>query len=351
MNEIIPPAKHMLDATYNALIGPWMQNFAINLPKIRKGLNLQNLQKKEGEPCILIGGGPSLTRYKHLQKIKKACWKHPVLCCDKVISDCLSHGIKPYITASVDGNPVIAEYYQDKTVKKASRILNAAFSITVHPKTVKAWKGKIWWFTAMLDSIEKDEEHDLLLQKFLEIDVTEPDALIKFVKLQQKILTRTPKRQLNRHSNSYLLHLLSGGKGLISAVGNVGSFLWNLAADLGCSPIILTGYDFSEQVRDKADAVYFMKYAMMFHKKGGLSWEDAQDKAALLHQVETNPDFNTHYLVNPIWKSYREQLKAHIITSKIHTINATGNGCLHTKAIPVHTFEATTLESVLNRYN
>lgn len=260
-----------------------------------------------------------MKRYRHLTMIKKSGWKHPVLCCDKMIRDCVNHGIKPYVVASVDGSPVIARFYKGISKEIAEQI-NAVFAVTVHPKTVKTWKGPIYWFLAMLDSPFIPDEKN-------------PE------------LVRT-----NRKSVSYILHLLSKGKAPISAIGNVGAFQWNLAYELGCSPIILVGYDYSEQVKFKEQAIYFKNYVTMFHKIGGISLKEAKQKAALLHQVETNPDFGTTYLVNPIWKSYRRTFMQHIIQSKAHTINCTGGGCLTTKAIPVPNFEACSLKKALVKY-
>lgn len=308
--EIIPPSTRLHEATYNALIGLWMENFARNMPLIRGGLDLQDLPKHKDEPCILIAAGPSLARYRHLAKIRKSGWKHPVLSCDRVFQNCLKHDIIPSIVASIDGSPLIAKYYKHKIVRKYTNRVKAAFSVTVHPNTVKAWKGELYWFVVMLDN---------------------PDVL-------------------KRRSISFILHLLSKGKALISGVGNVGSFLWNLSAEWECSPIILVGYDFSEQVKYKEQAVYWNALVNMF-LRDTRDLEKAMDKAAALHQVERNPDFDRYYLVNPIWKSYREMLKAHIVTSKIHTINCSENGCLHTEAIKCKNFEAMPLKQALRIYN
>lgn len=244
--------------------------------------------------------------------IKKSGWNHPVLSCDRELQNCLKHEILPYAVASVDGNPIIARYYNHHLVKKYAKDIHAAFAVTVHPNVVRAWRGKIYWFVAMLDHVEAEGKADT-------------------------------------HSKTFLLHLLTKLKGVISGIGNVGSFLWNFAAELGCSPIILVGYDFSEQVKYKEKAVYWNHFVKMF-LQDGKDGETAQDQAAALHQVERNPDFNEYYLVNPIWKRYQVQLAAHIITSKIHTINATGNGCLHTEAVNCDNFEAMSLEKVLETY-
>ena len=317
--EIIPAAEGMMDATYNSKIGLWMENFAVNLPKIRKGLDLLELPKQEGHPCIVVGGGPSLKRYRHLSMIKKSGWNHPILCCDKTLRDCLDHGITPYAVASVDGSPVIARFYKGVS-KEVAKQINAVFAVTVHPRTVKTWKGAIYWFLALLDCPYTPDE-------------------------KKPELVKT-----NRKSVSYIMHLLSRGKSPMSAIGNVGATLWNIGYELGCSPLILIGFDYSEQVRFKEQLIYWKSYVNMFNKVGGLPLEEAKQKAAVLHQVETNPDFGTTYLVNPIWKSYRRTFAQHIIQSKVHTLNCTGGGCLTTRAISVPHFEAYSLKKALAKF-
>ena len=158
---------------------------------------------------------------------------------------------------------------------------------------------------------------------------------------------------------------------MLSGIGNVGALLWNIAAELKATDIILVGFDFSEQVKDKSDAIWFNQMVSMFLHAGYKTLE-AQDKAALLHQPEHNPDFISDrddppyyvkgepvgYLINPYWKNYRELFAKHIVESGIHTINATGGGCLHTQAkdnkgnyiLDCPNFEAKKLSEVLERY-
>ena len=323
-NEVIPPFEWASEQTYRACIQAWMQNFRLNLPRIWKDPQICDLPKKEKVPCICIGAGPSLQKFHHLEMIAKAKWKFPILVCDKVLKQALDLKLNPYIVCSVDGSPLVANFYNNIKPKMIPSDLNALFAVTIHPKVVKAWRRRIYWFVPMLDEVQK---------------------------LQDRSLT-------------YLLCLISGHKGTMSGIGNVGGTIWNISAELGCSPIILVGFDFSEQVKYKEQAVYWNHLVALFLKETG-DLEKAQEKAALLYQVEENPDFkatfndlpyyekgkNVRYLVNPIWKGYQRQLKAHIESSGIHTIQSTNNGCLHTGAIKCPNFEALPLKMVLEKYN
>ena len=307
--------EYISETTFGFLIDLWLESFYQNLPTIRANPSITELPKISKQPCILIGGGPSLTQYNHLEMIRQSGWKHPIFCCDKMFRETIRKGIVPQIVSSVDGSPKLAQFYTGLEHNKQASLVKAVFSLIVHPKTVHAWGRKAYWFTPIMDAVIG------------------------------------PKKGANKKTVTWILHSLSRGKAMMSGTGQVGSFLWNLAAELDASPIILVGFDFSEQVQDKADAVYFQPLTHMFLQETKGDVKAAQDKAALLHQVEENPDFHRFYLVNPIWKRYRETLKKHITSSKIHTINCTENGCLHTQAITCKNFEAMPLEKALKKYS
>jgi hypothetical protein len=342
MAEVVPAAPDSIsDFTLRWNLPAWMDNLAENLQAIRKGQDIIDLPKKEKEPCIIVGAGPSLKYFNHLELIRKSGWKHPVFSCDKILGECLRHKIVPYATATVDGSPIVHGFYTAGIVKKYAPQVNALFSVLVHPtvaNTYGSYNGPIYWYVPLLD------------------------------------MPVTADKKLDVRSLSYILSLLTKHQSLISGIGNVGAFLWNVAYELGCDPIILVGFDFSEQLKDKADAVYFNQLTGMYLQKTK-DPKLAQDKAAALHQLESNPDFiaektgegwlkayyekgqPVRYLVNPIWKHYRNLLAQHIVTSKLHTINATGNGCLHTEAkekdnyiLKADNFEAMDLRDVLEEY-
>lgn len=269
--------------------------------------------------------------------IRDSGWKHPVFCCDKVLSYCLKHDIVPQIVATVDASSKIHGFYTHGIIRKYAPEINAVFPSFIHPDIVKTWQsyhGKIYWFSTIIDNPEY------------------------------------PDHKLNAHSATYLLHLLSK-KSMLSGIGNVGATLWNIATELEASPIILVGFDFSEQVVDKSEAIWFNQMVGMF-MHGSQTPRQAQDSAANLHQPELNPDFISDrddppyytkgepigYLINPYWKNYRELFAKHIVESGIHTINATGGGSIHTEAkdnkgnyiLKCPNFEAKQLNEVLMKY-
>jgi hypothetical protein len=286
----------------------WMSNLASNLERIRNGNSLDNFPKRK-EPCIIVGAGPSVKKLKHLDMIKKE-WKHPILVCDRMLGDCLAKGLMPSAVGSVDGTDKITGFYTKPIVQKYGKCVPAILGCCTHPKVVEVLHDwDIWWYVPMLDA------------------------------------PVTQEGKINFDSQTYMLQVLTQ-KTAISGIGNVGAFLWNVALALECDPIILVGFDFSEQVRDKAKGVYFPIFTAMYYQKFK-DEKKASDEAADLYQFEFNPDFiatvsdgdyffkigkNPRYLVNPVWKLYRKAFASYIKMGKRLTINATGNGCLHTQA-------------------
>ena len=360
MSEVMPAAPPDLQQnTYNTLIPYWMNNFAENLSLIRSGKDVVDLPKHTGEPMLLIGGGPSLKTLNHLDLIAKSKWKHPIIVCDKELANCLRKRVKPSLVVTLDGSPKVATFYNQPVVRKLGKDVTPVFVVTTHPSVVKIWSQmrvfdwklldregpNIHWFVGMLDELQTSGTKCARCREETQFAFNYCPFCGKH--LADNRISEQPK--LNTRSVTYIIYLLSGRKGTMSGIGNVGSCIWNIGAALGASPLILVGYDFSEQVKYKSQAVYWNAFLRMYLTKYK-NKKKALDAAAALHQVEENPDFHTKYLVNPIWKQYRDLLKAHIVSSKIPTINATGNGCLTTEAIKCENFTAKPLEEILNIY-
>ena len=343
--EIVTAAKSVSDFTLRHMLPLWLDNLAENLKQIRNGLGAESLPKRK-EPCIVVAAGPSLTKLHHLEMIQNHAWTHTMLACDKMLSSCLTHSLLPYAVGTVDGTNKILPFYESLAIRNETKRIAALFSVFTHPDVVKTWKkhhGQIYWWTPLIDAIVTNEG------------------------------------RINPTSLTYAIHLMTKLKGIISGAGNVGAFLWNMACALDCDPIILVGFDFSEQIVDKANAIYFDGFTRMFLEspspKGDKYRENpvlATDAAADMHQVEVNPDVvsecdylpffrkgeHPKYVVNPIWKHYRNILAEHVVSSGRHTINCTGNGCLHTEAkdddgnyiLKVPNFESRNLRDVLEEY-
>jgi len=181
----------------------WFNNFGENLSEIRSGKSIWTLPKII-KPALIIGGGPSIGDPAKTFKILKDSGKVDelrIFCSDRMLKPLLEAGIEADIVGSLDGDPVIANFYdwcssKEKTV--------ACFATQVHPDVVKTCPYPKYWFNIMYD-----------------------DPYAKGISL-----TRA-------------MHWMSNKKMVTNGYGNIGGWLAGAANDLEATPIILVGIDMS----------------------------------------------------------------------------------------------------------
>jgi len=279
--------QSVMDLTFYTKAPMWYNNFAENLAIIRKGKDVKELPRLDGKPCICLGAGPSVWKHNHLELLKK--WKGMILCCDRMLIECLKRGIVPFAVATVDGDKRIKEFYDDPIVDKYKDQVKAVFSaVTVHPEVVRRCPFEKYWFVPIYDD------------------------------------PRKPK------SLTFALYYLSGEKSLLVTGGTVGSFIFNLAYFLGCNPIILVGYDYSYDAETPPEKTpYWFAYLQL------CKWN--YEKAKKLFVIGENPYFKTKYMLDLMFKVYREILAFYLkqLPKNIQVINATEGGSLHKPEVRV----------------
>ena len=190
--------QNVMDLTFYTKAPMWYNNFAENLATIRKGKDIKELPRLDGKPCICLGAGPSVWKHNHLELLKK--WKGTILCCDRMLIECLKRDIVPFAVATVDGDKRIKEFYDDPVVDKYRDEVKAVFSaVTVHPEVVRRCPFEKYWFVPIYDD------------------------------------PRKPK------SLTFALYYLSGEKSLLVTGGNVGTFM--IGAGVG-GFLVLAGMEF-----------------------------------------------------------------------------------------------------------
>mgnify|MGYP001626209389 CR=1 FL=1 len=285
--------KVVMDLTFYSKCSLWYDNFAVNLPMIRGGRDVSELPRFDGEPVVLVGAGPSIWKFNHLELLGK--WRKPIICVDKMLIPLLKRGIKPNIVASVDGDPSIKSFYDDPAVDEVEGV-KAVFSVTVHPEVVKRCPFEKYWFINIFD------------------EPTEPRSL------------------------TAAFHFMSGRKSMLVAGGTVGFFIVNLAYFLGCNPIILIGYDYSYDDLDITKTAYYKAYLA---KCNG-------DKEAVKRyfSVRQNPKFKNFYLIDLMWQVYRDIFEFYVKRMPVKIINATEAGSLHS----IRNVEQRRFKQVLEQY-
>jgi len=201
--------------TMEVLMPLWSENFALNLPYIREGRAINELEGMgKGKPSIVIGAGPSLKKHKHLEILAKSDFDGYVFVSDGILKKALRKGVTPdkfsnYWVGTVDGNrELIWKYYDDPLVDRYGDKIKGLFTTMAAPNArERAEKAgiEIYWYNPRYDDWRKNESFTRLCG----------------------MMTKTENRPK--------------GIGCIKSGGNVGSALWTISFSVfNCSPICLS---------------------------------------------------------------------------------------------------------------
>ena len=107
----------------------WVNNFAINLDKIWEEPSAGELVlckdnesiKKQNLSAIVIGRGPSIKKFNHLELLKESDYNGSIICCDGALIDTLKAGVTPerfpnFYVATIDPVPQIKKFYDDDLI-------------------------------------------------------------------------------------------------------------------------------------------------------------------------------------------------------------------------------------------
>jgi hypothetical protein len=286
----------IMKQTTEARLPGMMWNTGQNMNLILNGRNVMELPKMKNTPCLIIGAGPSLHRENHLQLLKESNWSFPIITCDRMLIPCLNKGIFPEYVGSVDGHIIISKFYNDPIVDEYSHWVKAVMPVTIHPETAKRFKGETYWFVPRMDDFQVDG----------------------WVSLTKSL--------------SYMCM-----KSILVTGGNCGTFCWNLAFYLKCNPIILIGFDLSYDTMDYTKTVYYS--ALLRQCKGDV------EKTKKMIKKQFNPVFKKHYLIDPVFETYRTFMMNYINAVQSETINCTEGGALFGGKVKCSTFK-----EILNQY-
>jgi hypothetical protein len=172
----------------------WKQNFHSNLGAIQRNPGVSSLKNKfRNLPGIVVGAGPSLD--KNIQLLGQAKDKAVIIASDAALKPLMEHGIIPTFVACLDPQEDIAKFFKGVPTQAMTLI---APSI-IHPKVLDLWEGGVVFFNKFAPDIPTLTE----IQK------------------------RVPQ----------IGHLTPGGTVL--------SIAYDLAFQMGTSPILFVGQDLS----------------------------------------------------------------------------------------------------------
>jgi len=303
------PSDLISKGTREHLAELWAENFIMNLPEIidwdrypecKEEKSIGLLPKFKDRSALVVGAGPSIWKHNHLQVIAESDYGGVLFITDRMLIPCLKAEITPekfpdYFVVSVDGNrEKILKFFDDPIVDKYADGITALFAATGAPTAVKRFKGRKYFFLGMLDPFH------------------EMDSVTGFM--------------------NYMVKLTA-----VSCLGNTGSAAIVIAHYLGCKPIILCGMTLGYLPETPLEETAYYQTL----KKSGLS----EEQILQFFYRGYNPLFDREYVMDAVFKHYRDSLVDAIEQHGIEVVNATEEGSIHGAGI-----KGMTLKEALRRY-
>ena len=287
----------------------WVNNFAINLDSIWEESSAKELpESKPNSSAIVIGRGPSIRKFQHLELLRDSGYNGSIVCCDGALIDTLKAGVTPekfpnFYVVTIDPVPLIKKCYDDKIVDEFGPKIKGAFTTISHPSVVdRARKAgiKTHWFHSLFDYNEGKKSFNNI------------SALMVRAK---------------NHSN---------GLPAIQTGGNVGTSSWFLSWKiLKCSNVALIGLNHGWEEDDSWDLI--LRHGL---KHLSVKTDTNSPSFKKLFPKIFNPEIGKYCILDPIFQFYSSAFKEFISRSPswLTTINATEGGSIFGNRINCMTF-------------
>lgn len=294
----------------------WIQNFALNLndiwnensAKILSPTKDYDLNSKENS-AIVIGRGPALKKYKHLELLANSDFKGSIVCTDGALPHILESGVTPekfpkFYVVTIDAYEGVIDFYNNKFVDKYGNKIKGVFSTLTHNKVVnRARKSgiKIHWLHTLFDYNEGKKSFNSISASIV---------------------------RAKNHSN---------GLPAIQTGGNSGTSSWFVSWKiLKCANIALIGINHGWEETDSLETI--ISHGNNINAPN--IDVDSQLFTKLFPKIH-NPEFNTNCILDPTFQFYSEALKEFIsrAPSWVNTINATEGGSIFGENITCMTFQ------------
>lgn len=295
----------------------WVRNLALNLKNIWNDASARELIPQKVEPnssAIVIGRGPSIDRYKHLELLANSNYKGTIICTDGAMPKVLKAGITPdkferFVTLTVDAQKWQENFYNDPICYKYGDKINCILSTTVAPEVYDAAKRanmKVFWIHTLVDYNE---------------------GRASFNKIAG-LMTRVKNHQR--------------GLPAIQTGGNVGTAAWIIAwSILKRTTVALIGIDHGYYTEIPWEEINYHSEPMP---------KDVDQNSEVFKRAYPtiyNPYFNCYCKQDPPFVYFSNALKEFIqrTTKIVKTINATEGGAIFGDGI-----ECMTLKNFLEKY-
>ena len=281
----------------------WVKNFALNLNYIWNEPSAHELIPKNDfsdiSSALVIGRGPSLKKFDHLNVLSKSDYNGLIICSDGILIDALKNGVTPekfenFYVVTIDAGESIKNFYDHDVVRKFGNKIKGIFSTVTHPFTLENARNagiKPYWLHTLFDHSEGKKSFNQISAMMV---------------------------RAKNHSN---------GLPAIQTGGNVGTSAWFVAwRILKCKKVGLIGIDHSWNENDSWEKI-------VSHGNDTPNQVKIDPKSELSKRLFPkiyNPDFNCNCILDPIFQYYSLALKEFIHRSPewLQTINATEGGCI-----------------------
>ncbi len=143
-------------------LGTWIKNTIENGKEFSKYNKIVELKNRfSNVPAIIVGAGPSLG--KNIELLKFAKNKALIICVDTVMKE-IEKYVEPDIVVALDSGEALLDYINFENSE--SKVLFA--DVTLSPKVIEKWNGKIYWFISGFSSIPYLDE--IIERDFLDND-------------------------------------------------------------------------------------------------------------------------------------------------------------------------------------
>lgn len=285
-----------------------MSNWAVNLSTARRGLSLDKIFREPPvEKVLIVGRGPSLQANNHVEVLAENLdrFKGVIVASDGALPLLQEAGVNPDYSVTVDGNPIISKWYQNKTLGTCRVIL----PLTVHPSTFHACmynKYKVYWWIPELDTENFKGSTSLLqLQTVCEENST--------------------------------------GISRMNGAGNCGLASIVFAATiLRAKEICLIGMDNGYRQDTPIEQLHYHDSIL---RGSGFNVE----QVAKLYKIYYTPAIEQYCVVDPVFEIYKRTFAAlanQTLRLGVKLVNATEGGCLYPEVLDVAKDERSIIEGL-----
>jgi hypothetical protein len=288
---------------YDKNFDQWVKNFAINLNDIWKDNSAKILEPNQNDAqnensAIVLGAGPAIKKFKHLEILSKSQYNGSIICTDKILANALKAGVTPdkfpkfYVT-TIDTFDDIWTLYDDDIIQEYGDKINGIFSTLTDPQAIaqaRQNKIKIHWVHPLFDYNEGQKSFNHI----------------------SALMTRSKNQ--------------SKGLPAIQTGGNVGTSCWFIGWQiLKCSTICLIGINHGWEEEDPIELI--LAHGTN-HKMPTIDTDSTLFKK--LFPKIYNPEFKTYCILDPVYQYYSNALKEFISRSPkwLNTINSTESGSI-----------------------